>query len=223
MLNFNGVLISSAAAGSSVQPNTHYRGVSYGVPWPLSCSGSVSVDNSSDVDLVSTLNGMTGGVMPDGTFPPSVIPDLNFIGEYIKRCHTQNVRVRALLCATECQWPLLDAATARVLLRHAFRLGFDYAYGCCDFSALYSDMNPPPPGELAAIATNLNDFGLFDTYSTFLNYISVRQQFCKTAGETMAKDGAFSFRCTPLEDSGDFLMFDVYEIDWPAVHVSTGG
>lgn len=201
---WNGILVTTAAPGDTVLPGVKYRGVSYGIPWPL---GSAQIAEVS-------------GYIGDGLYSPTVVPDIRTAWRYISACHSDGVAIRALLCATEREWPVLEPESLSAVLAVAEPLGYDYAYSTCEFSALYSDLHPPPSTELALIAARLNGYELLDQRTDLEAYIELRTRFAGE-NERLVETALGPIRESPLEDSGDFIAFDVYEIPIAAIKLST--
>lgn len=154
----------------------------------------------------------TGRSQGYGMYPPAVIADLDVVSEYVQRCHIAGLQIRVLLCGTPRSWPLLTTTAAQAAINNSLTVGFDYAYSTCDFSAVFSDLNPPPSPELQALSTVLNQDGIFSNLADLQKYITARWDFIRNAERKISNTSGVSVIETPLEDSGDFIPFEILEL-----------
>ena len=212
-MNWNGILVTDKLPVSSMDTDALYRGVAYGRAWPLKnlCAPDV---NDKDTDLIEELNELHALFYYDGTYPLEVVPNLGFVSRYVERCLLRNLPVRTLLCATERPEPILSPSAITQLLGNAKRLGYDYAYSSCCYSAIYEEIFPTSL-LLASFFGSLNQYGLFETAPKLLEYVEARQEIISSAVERYELIGGRKVRVTPLEEHGDFLPIEVWELQWP--------
>lgn len=209
---WNGIVVTTASPGKFVIPDTHYRGVAYGKPWPLE---SLEEDEISIcTDLLKIINDITMRYNPDGTYPPAVIPDISVIDKYVRCCCANSLSTRVLLCATTSPYPRMDERNAKALAAKGQLLGYDYILSGCDFSAVNNDFYPPIPDSLASFALKMNNNGLFSSMSDLEKYIDSRWAYIREAGEKFVEKEGYLIRETPLEDSGCFWPCEVWELEW---------
>ena len=182
----------------------------YGEPWPLARQKDISQNNTNLNRAVDELT--TGRSQGYGMYPPAVIADLDVVSEYVQRCHIAGLQIRVLLCGTPRSWPLLTTTAAQAAINNSLTVGFDYAYSTCDFSAVFSDLNPPPSPELQALSTVLNQDGIFSNLADLQKYITARWDFIRNAERKISNTSGVSVIETPLEDSGDFIPFEILEL-----------
>lgn len=209
-MNWNGILITSTGPTQRVVGASSYRGLCYGEPWPLARQKHIPQNNTDLNRAVVELT--TGNSLGYGIYPPAVIVDLDVVSEYVQRCHTDGLQIRVLLCGTPRSWPLLTTADAQTAMNASLSVGFDYAYSTCDFSAVFSDLNPPPSPELQVLSTLLNQNGVFSSLADLQKYITARWDFITNAERRVSIINGISVIETPLEDSGDFIPFKVLEL-----------
>lgn len=218
---YNGLLITSALPAQE-HPNTKYRGVAYGKPWPLE-NLFAPHDNQDDQDLIRAVNDLvlshyfynnTGAMV---SFPPAVITDMMLVTRYHARCLERNLPTRVLLCATDRPYPVMDDGLLNQLLPQSKFLGYDYAFSSCDFSPLAINEQEIIAPSQASSVQSLNVSGLFDTLGEAEKHIKARNDFLAMAGETYVLVNGTLVRSTPLEDSGDFVVFKVHELEQNAL------
>ena len=210
-MNYNGILITSNQPIIPMVEGMTYRGLCYGEPWPLSKQFPAS-QATEDINYM-VFNLTTGYSLEKGTYPPAVIPDLTVISKYVQQCYANGLEFRTLLCATPRLYPLLPTNVAQDLLKDSTFVGFDYAYSTCDFSAVFSDLNPPPSPELHLLSMTLNQNGVFSNLDDLEGYIDSRWDFLNNAERRMSVVNGMCLTETPLEGSGDFVPFEVHELN----------
>ena len=206
----NGILISSQSPAPHFDPEAIYRGVAYGVPWPL--FNATDRDPADDEFIHEIDRILMPGFLDDGTFPPFVLSQMELVNRYVARCRSYGLDTRLLLCSTPKPWPVMEDETARELHLNARCLGYDYAYSSCSYSALYDDLSNPPSPELRACSEKLNASGLFDTQDYLDTYVTARWDFVRTQGEDFIEVDGRRVRRTTLEDNGYFVPYLVHEL-----------
>ncbi len=212
---WNGLLVTLAQPTWNFD-NKEYRGVAYGKPWPLE-SLFAPHENQYDQDLIYAVNslieGRYFGAVSDGIYPPSVVADTALAVRYALRCLEWGIDTRILLCATDRSWPVMENNAAATMRQHSKVLGYDYAYSSCDFSPLALNEQELIDPALGLLPQQRNAFGLFDAKSEVATYIERRNMFMAAAGETYIMKDGIRVRSTPLEDNGDFVVWQVHEVE----------
>ncbi len=131
---------------------------------------------------------------------------------YILRCLNWGIDIRLLLCATDRSWPVMENTAAALLLPHSKVLGYDYAFSSCDFSPLALNEQKLIDPALGLLPQQRNKFGLFDVKSEVERYVEGCNMFMAAAGETYVIINGIRVRSTPLEDNGDFVVWQVHEV-----------
>lgn len=212
---WNGLLVTLAQPAGNFN-NKEYRGVAYGKPWPLEDLFAPH-ENQYDQGLICAVNSLIEGrylgAFSDGIYPPSVIADTALAMRYILRCQDWGIDTRLLLCATDRSWPVMENKAAALLLPHSKVLGYDYAFSSCDFSPLALNEQELIDPALGLLPQQRNEFGLFDVKSEVERYVGRRNMFMAAAGETYIMKNGFRVGSTPLEDNGDFVVWQVHEVE----------
>lgn len=197
-----------------IHPPLPYRGAACGDPWPL---GRLLPEERDDEEraLCALLHErVETWHFENGTYPPAVIDDLALAARYLQACEKRDIKTRLLLCATPRRKPRLIRADRDRFKAQANFLGYDYLYSDMTYSALNDDLtNPPPDERLIAASLTRNANGLFDTEADLSRYVAARWEYLEEQGETFRGEGTRRVRETPLEDTGDFVVQRVYELD----------
>ena len=208
----NGILIQTDRPGEMIEGPTEYRGVAYGDPWPISPHNSVDIP-TAELMVVAETERATSQLPLDGQwYTPAVLSDLQLAADYLGLCIQRQVLVRVVLCFTPRKIPILEQHQAAVLLASSKFLGYDYAYSSCTFSALYSDLNPPPSPIMEKHRARLNDYGLLNSASELAEYIAERWEYIHALTDLKGCFINHGTTDTELEDFGDFVEFELYEI-----------
>jgi hypothetical protein len=167
-MHWNGILVTSSARQVLVEPDARYRGVAYGQTWPLS-QIERTIASSLEFDLLDSIE--KAMISHDA---PWVLADLDLACKYVGLCEKRGVGTRVLLCGTTSEWPIMEPPVVETLLPCSRRLGYDYWDGDST-SPLNDDMNPVPFEPLECFASQLNEFGLFDTLEGLASYLTARE------------------------------------------------
>ncbi len=217
---YNGLIVTAQRRVEIVSESA-YRGFSYGLPWPLSqVHGSAEAIDLSML-IARGISQVSPGLIPDGDYPFAVLSEVDLVRKYVAACTYHGITVRVLLCATNRAFPSMDHRITKDLLARAKHIGFDYGYSSCDYSAIYDDFYPPTPISLLPFASRLNGFGLFNTISDLNSYIAERWSIIHGSEVHNADHEGYPLRTTTLEDTGDFVAVDVWELEIPAIIGST--
>ncbi|NJO18673.1 MAG: hypothetical protein HC877_23985 [Thioploca sp.] len=199
---FNGYLVQGSLYSWIIEQNSIYRGVGCGQPWPL--DDPDLLDNDPKATLLTKVTEEYFPCFVDGKLGIHVIPDIQFVNEYVAYCNTKGISTRVLLCASELEFPLLqdlNNPTTEVSL-----LGFDYTHNSFEFSILADDLSEPEIPELSRFRNCINKYGLFDNPDECATYIEYRRQLIKQGFD--------------LEPDDNCMQFKVYELRYNVIELS---
>lgn len=207
-MNWNGIIIAKNEPGPNVLPATSYRGIGYSTPWPLEVCNNLTGD---DLAIIQEVNeALPDFMFDDGGFPPPVLTDMDLVYRYVARCRDRKLKIRVLLCGSPRSLPTLEEEKVGRVFDNSQFLGYDYGFSSCDFSSVYSDLNPPPP-QLEHFVAMLNEFEIFSELENLNAFVSARWKLLSSS-ENAIEVNSGETRVSELEDSGDFLPFEVREI-----------
>jgi len=207
-MNWNGLIVTGTVASQHIECGARYRGIAYGAPWPVN-AGTPDLTGHQRATIDAVEEAITGWDNDGSGFQIAIIADMRLLRAYVDICNATGTSIRVLLCATPRRSPLLSENEVTPLVRQSRLLGYDYGYSTADFSALYSDVNPPYSAEMRTFAEQLNEFGLLDDIEQFHKYVAVRERDVTNCLTVDTEEGV---RVTPIEDSGDFVCFLLREM-----------
>jgi hypothetical protein len=199
---FNGYLVQGSLYSWVIEQNSIYRGVGCGQPWPL--DDPDLLDNDPKAALLTKITEEYFPCFVKEKLGIHVIPDIQFVNEYITHCNTLGISTRVLLCASELEFPLLQSPNNPTT--EAFLLGFDYTHNSFEFSILAEDLSEPEISELSMFKNSINKYGLFDNSDECAAYIERRRQLLEQG--------------LNLELDDNCMQFKVYELRSNAIELS---
>ena len=132
--------------------------------------------------------------------------------DYISECRRIQVSTRVLLCCSQRNSPNTANTIDNQYFENARYLGYDYAYSSGEFSALYSDMNPPANSHFETFVSTLNEYGLMANIKDIFAYEKYRSHLTRSILDEINAHPA-KLQESIIEVSGDFLILQLWEVD----------
>lgn len=209
-----GFVITTQHPQMFMTPDTSYRGVAYGTPWPIKEVGVAKTDPISK-DLVESVSASIRSHANGDPFPICLITSVELAQRYYKQCNLIGITARTLMLAIPVESPAIDNATLGKISNQSRLIGFDYVSYDLGYSALFEDLTPPFSHDAVLLSSRLNSHGLFNSVSDLNEYIALRWDFVRQAKEQINYIDGLPVRVTALEDNVDLISCGVYEVFGP--------
>lgn len=216
-----------------------YRGIAYGVPWPLNVMSHGDLGESGN-QLVDMFHEylfyrnpeprsvwLPGEPQDDGTaYTPDAVSDVEKVMDYVRLCEKAGIETRIFLVATVSDWPRMDYELVHSLLPQSKCLGYDYISAGFNTSSVYDEILPKDHPvfhplwltqkqidwaleQLSAFTPMLNQYGLMDNEDDLVRFVATRWEVAK---QTRGREGISPSEIWLEED--DYWPCLTYEMDW---------
>lgn len=208
----NGVLVSRNCPQPEISRNSPYRGVAFGIPWPLGEQEDLDKQSLEMSESVKAI--LRSYPVEADSYPLEIISDTEIAQRYINACISNGIVVRVMLCETSRSFPRLDGRSTKKMQEQSTLLGYDYINNDFTYSAVYDDLNPSFSESAKELSLRLNQNGLFSDLDDLAYYIELRWKFAETEDQLGILTHG-STRISPLEDSIELIPCAVWELNSP--------